>query len=210
MFDRSRPLFKTQALRAFSLPDFVANRCINPYLPTKRRTPRTGVSLTTGTTTQLTVYMTDSDARISDNRQTSASRTAGELDIGSTTGHVSRIVTCTCLPACATISASRWCNLAFNTLCLILRKVNIRLNNSDISTEVKNFTNTGRPASTIFTILRWRCISPVWFYIPGRSYRYELPAYLVGIVTTSSYKYPPTHRPVSAVPVIPGQPDTRK
>ncbi|EJX03640.1 membrane protein [gut metagenome] len=54
-------------------------------------------------------------------------------------------------PAKATISASFWCNLAFNTLCCILRIVSIRLNSSDISTDVVP-TNTGRPAFVSFTI----------------------------------------------------------
>ena len=57
------------------------------------------------------------------------------------------IVTTCDLPASATISASRWCNFAFNTLCLIPRNFNIRLNNSETSTEVVP-TNTGRPSPT--------------------------------------------------------------
>ena len=54
-------------------------------------------------------------------------------------------------PAVATISASFWCSLAFNTLCSILRMVSILLNISEISTEVVP-TSTGRPAATIFSI----------------------------------------------------------
>ena len=53
-----------------------------------------------------------------------------------------------------TISASRWCSLAFSTLCWIFLSVNIRLSNSEISTEVVP-TSTGRPlpiSSTISSI----------------------------------------------------------
>ena len=61
------------------------------------------------------------------------------------------IVTVLLCPAVATISASFWCNFAFRTLCLILRIVSIRLNNSEISTDVVP-TSTGRPASVNRTI----------------------------------------------------------
>ena len=61
------------------------------------------------------------------------------------------IVTVLLCQAVATISASFWCNFAFRTLCLILRIVSIRLNNSEISTDVVP-TSTGRPASVNRTI----------------------------------------------------------
>ena len=54
------------------------------------------------------------------------------------------IVTTPGFPASATISASLLCIFAFNTLWLIPRIFSIRLNNSDISTEVVPI-NTGRP-----------------------------------------------------------------
>jgi len=61
------------------------------------------------------------------------------------------IVTLFDLPASATISASRWCNFAFNTLCLIPLILSIRLNNSEISTDVVP-TKTGRPILVRSTI----------------------------------------------------------
>ncbi len=54
------------------------------------------------------------------------------------------IVTLLEYPASATISASRLCSFAFNTLCLIPLRESILLNNSEISTDVVP-TSTGRP-----------------------------------------------------------------
>ncbi len=61
------------------------------------------------------------------------------------------MVTVLVCPACTTISASRWCSLAFSTLCGILRMSSILLSISEISTDVVP-TRTGRPCDTIFSI----------------------------------------------------------
>ena len=96
------------------------------------------------------------------------------------------MVTVPDVPASATISASFWCNLAFNTLWRMPLNLSIRLNNSEISTEVVP-TNTGRPASVNFTISSATALyfSRVVRYTKS-SKSLRLVFTLVGISTTSN------------------------
>ena len=96
------------------------------------------------------------------------------------------MVTVPGLPASATMSASFWCNLAFSTLCLIFTRVSIRLNNSEVSTEVVP-TSTGLPFFTRSSISLMTALNFSRFVLYTRSSRSSrTTGRLVGITTTSS------------------------
>ena len=96
------------------------------------------------------------------------------------------MVTAPARPASATISASRWCNLAFNTLCGMLRSLSARLNNSLISTDVVP-TNTGRPASRSLTISSMAALYFSRLVLYTKSWWSFLEMFLfVGITATSN------------------------
>ena len=89
--------FKTQTVEHFHYP-IGSEQTHNRIFERNEEHRRTRVSLTTGTTTQLTVYTTRFVTLGSDNRQTSGfTHGRRELDIGSTTGHVGSDRDRTCL-----------------------------------------------------------------------------------------------------------------
>ena len=96
------------------------------------------------------------------------------------------MVTVPGLPASATISASRWCCFAFNTLCLIFFICNILLRSSEISTEVVP-TNTGRPSPVSLTISSTTALNFSRTVLNTKSsMSLRVMGLLVGMVTTSS------------------------
>ena len=96
------------------------------------------------------------------------------------------MVTVPGFPASATTSASLACSLAFNTLCGTFTRLSIRLNSSEVSTDVVP-TSTGRPCSTIFSISSITALNFSRLVLKTRSSRSSLTTgLLVGITTTSN------------------------